>query len=104
MYKKNIKGSGSLRVNNCVIGETIEQKISRIVNNKEPIKDGAPVIYMERKDGVKPEFNIRTDRFEVGLDAMDTVTKTKITKRLERAKEREKVQGTEQPPKTEGAA
>ena len=94
-------------MNNCVIGETIEQKISRIVNNKEPIKDGAPVIYMERKDGVKPEFNVRTDRFEVGLDAMDTVTKTKITKRLERAKERDKrdkVQGTEQPPKTEGAA
>ena len=30
-------------------GETIETKVNRIVNNGEPIKDGAPIIYTERK-------------------------------------------------------
>jgi hypothetical protein len=62
-------------------GETIEQKIRRITNNNDPIKDGAPLMYTDRKDGVKPEYDIRTDRFEIALDAMDKVSKTNIAKR-----------------------
>lgn len=62
-------------------GETIEQKMRRAMDNKEPIKDGAPLIYTERKEGVRPEFNPRTDRFEIAVDAMDKVTKSKLAKR-----------------------
>ena len=62
-------------------GETIEQKINRITNNKEPIKDGAPIIFTERKDGVRAEYNIRTDRFDVALDAMDIANKAKAAQR-----------------------
>ena len=29
-------------------GETIETKVARIVQNKEPITDGAPMIYTEK--------------------------------------------------------
>ena len=36
------------------IAESLEHKVKRILNNKEPIKDGAPLIYTERKDGVLP--------------------------------------------------
>ena len=32
-------------------GEFIEEKVARVVENKEPIEDGAPIIYTERKDG-----------------------------------------------------
>ena len=32
-------------------GETIEQKIERVVHNNEPINDGAPEIFTDRKDG-----------------------------------------------------
>ena len=38
----------------------IEEKVRRIVNNNEPITDGAPIIFTEKKDGVLPEYNIRT--------------------------------------------
>ena len=31
-------------------GEFIEEKVARVVENKEPIEDGAPIIYTERKD------------------------------------------------------
>ena len=31
-------------------GETIEQKVNRIVNNNEPITDGAPIIFTDRYD------------------------------------------------------
>ena len=68
------------------VAESIEHKVRRIVNNKEPIKDGAPLIYTERKDGVQPSYNIRTDRFEIAVEAMDKVTKTHQARREERAK------------------
>ena len=54
-------------------GEPIEWKIERIVSNKEPISDGAPSIFTERKEGVVAAYNIRTDRFEVAAEAMDKV-------------------------------
>ncbi len=55
-------------------GEPIEWKIERIVNNGEPITDGAPEIFTERKDGVLSAYNIRTDRWEIATDAMDKVS------------------------------
>jgi hypothetical protein len=55
-------------------GEPIEHKIERVVSNKEPITDGAPSIFTERKDGVVAAYNIRTDRWEVASEAMDKVS------------------------------
>lgn len=88
MYKKNKINKTKLTRNTSYKGETIEEKVSRIVNNKEPISDGAPITYTERKDGVLPEFNIRTDRFEVAIDAMDAVTKSHQAKREQRIGEK----------------
>ncbi|NLE03777.1 MAG: hypothetical protein GX638_03105 [Crenarchaeota archaeon] len=64
-------------------GECIENKVNRILINKEPITDGAPLIYTKRQDGVLPGYDIRTDRFEVAIEAMDKVSKSKLTKRME---------------------
>lgn len=74
---------GKLSINNSYEGETIETKVRRITENKEPISDGAPVIYTDRKDGTRPEFNIRTDRFDIALDAMDYVNRSRTAKRME---------------------
>jgi hypothetical protein len=67
-------------------GETIEQKVERIVSNKEPITDGAPEIYTERKDGIGAAYNIRTDRFEIAAEAMDKVQASLTAKRDNKAK------------------
>lgn len=83
MYKINTPTNTSLKINTSEQGETIEQKVQRITNNKEPITDGAPAIYTDRKDGVKPEYNIKTDRFEIAIDTIDKAAKTHITKRTE---------------------
>lgn len=89
MYKK-IKSSTTLfKVNSSVEGETIETKIERIVNENAPITDGAPIIWTERKDGVLPEYNIKTDRWDLAIDAMDVVAKTSLTKRQDAMKERD---------------
>lgn len=86
MYKIPKMAQPSIKINTSTEGETIENKIERIVNNKEPIKDGAPLIYTERKDGIKASTNIRTDRWEHAIDAMDKVEKSNKAKREERAK------------------
>lgn len=100
MLHYKIKNSTSLSVNNSIEGETIEEKIRRITETKEPISDGAKIIYTPRKDGVKPEYDIRTDRFDVAIEAMDKVNKTRIAKREERLKLEndgvESIQGTDE--------
>ena len=58
-------------------GETIETKVARITQNKEPITDSAPIIFTEKKDGVLPAYNIRTDRFDIALEAMDKIGRSK---------------------------
>lgn len=67
-----------------VEGETIEEKVARVVENKEPIEDGAPIIYTERKNGVIPAYNIRTDKWDIALTAMDQVNKNWETKNMEK--------------------
>lgn len=81
MKRIELKNNSSLRVNNSYQGESIEDKLERIIQQKEPIKDGAPLVFTDRKMGVLPEYNIRTDRFEVAIDAMDAVQKSTIAKR-----------------------
>jgi len=89
MYKKPKYHQTQLEVNTSVTGETLETKIERILNNKEPIKDGAPILYTERKQGVLASTNIRTDRWEVAVDAMDKVDKSYKARREERQKMKE---------------
>lgn len=86
MYRKRNAKVSLLTGVEDYIGDTIEGKVRKIVERKEPITDGAPLIYTERKDGVQPSFNIRTDRFEVAVDAMDVVHKSHIAKREARGK------------------
>lgn len=87
-YKQNVIVPTSIEINNSYEGERLEDKLSRMMNNKEPIKDGSPLIFTDRKDGVRPEFDIRTDRFEVAIDAMDKVDKSNKAKREQRIGEK----------------
>ncbi len=99
MYKQNKYSNTNIELNNSIQGETIEQKIERVTQNKEPIKDGAPLIYTERKDGVQAGYNIRTDRFEIAVEGMDKVHKSNLAKRENKAEMKivkdEPIQGTE---------
>lgn len=87
MYKKTIQPKTLLKINTSIIGETIEKKMRRVVENKEAIKDGAPIIYTPREEGVNPAHNIRTDRFQIAAEKMDYISKSRIAKRQGWAKE-----------------
>ncbi len=81
MYK--IPKFNRTRIRGCAreVGETIEMKVQRIVKNGEPISDSSPRIFTERKEGVQAQYDIRTDRWEVAVDAMDAVAGSLKAKR-----------------------
>lgn len=81
MYKVGRILRSSLTSTEVVEGEPLELKIERIVNNNEPITDGAPEIFTDRKDGVVSAYNIRADRWEIAADAMDAVHRSTIARR-----------------------
>ena len=82
---------GARKYQTCIVtnfleeGESIEQKLRRVTTSNEPIENVAPMIYTERKDGVLPECDIRTDRWDVAQSAMDAVTRSNIAKREQAA-------------------
>lgn len=58
--------------------EPREVKLRKIISGEaNNMEDGVfPTIYTEKKDGVQPEFDIRTDRFEIAIDAMDKINQS----------------------------
>lgn len=91
MYKIPEFKSAKIEVNQSKVGETIETKVKRIVENKEPIKDGAPIIFTERKDGVLPAYNPKTDKFDLAIDAKDYISRSNTAKRQQSIEERNKM-------------
>lgn len=79
----------NLNVNESAEGQTLETQIERMIQNKEPITNAEALIYTERKEGVKPEMNIRTDRFEIAIEATDKIQRSYSARREERQKARE---------------
>lgn len=65
-------------------GESIEQLLRRMTENKEPIPQNVPPIYTERKDGVLPDYDIRADRWDVAMEAQDKFAASEIAKGAEK--------------------
>lgn len=62
--------------------EPREVKLRKIISGESRnMEDGVfPTIYTEKKDGVLPEYDIRTDRFEVAIDAIDKINQSVANK------------------------
>lgn len=55
------------------IGESIEEKVRKVTADNTSIEAISPMIYTDRKDGVRPEYNIRTDKWDIAQQAMNTI-------------------------------
>lgn len=78
----------SIRLNETYKAEPREVKLRRILaGESSDLEDNVfPIVYTNRDDGVMPAYDIRTDRFEVALEAVDKIGKAeaaKIAKRKE---------------------
>lgn len=77
MYKVRAYKQTLLKVERePVKGETMEEKMNRLQNGMEPIKDSAPLLFTEKGKGVNPAYNIRTDRWEIATDIKDKLLKS----------------------------
>lgn len=81
MRKKYVSEKGIFHRNKTYEGKSIEQQIAERMEGENIELGGKSLLYTERKDGVLPETNIRTDRMDLAMMAYDTVTKTHRAKR-----------------------
>lgn len=107
MYKVSIATRTSIKHNKGYEGETMEAKMRRIKNNKDPITESTPMIYTDRADGVIPEYDIRTDKFEVLIEAGEKAYEQQVANRKafeeKLAAENKAQKEGENGPKTSGA-
>lgn len=75
MYRQNKMDETTIRGVVATVGRTMEQKMFAMLNNNEPIDDGGEIIYIPEADGVRPEFDIRTNKWDVATDGMDAIAK-----------------------------
>lgn len=95
-----MKQINKIRVNNFAgmitmidPGETLIKKCQRILDEGEPLTDGAPMIFTPKQAGVKPECNVRTDKWDIAMKAMDRVNNYKLTEYLKK----ETMEGSSEP-------
>lgn len=70
-------------INESVEGQSIEEKMRVATMNGQPIDSAAPLIYTNKRDGVLPQYDIRTDRWDIALQTTDKITRTAIAKSQE---------------------
>ena len=61
-------------------GWTIEERCRAMVETGEPIRDTSPLIYTPKEKGVRPEYNVRADKWDIAQEAMSAVNREKIAK------------------------
>lgn len=61
-------------------GESLEQQLRRLNANNEPIPGNVEKIYTPKGEGVIPDYDIRTDRFDIAMQATDKFTASQRAK------------------------
>ena len=83
-------------------GQTIEVQIARAMSVNEPIDNSSPLQFTKRADGVLPDFDIRTDKWEISQRAMtavaDKIRQNRTKKLQDLAKSNENVPAPQNAP------
>lgn len=80
MRKNRIEWRTDLEMNQSVEGVCMEENLRRISEAKTGIAQQFEMIYTDRRDGVLPQYDIRTDRFEIAREAKDKLNKFEASK------------------------
>lgn len=81
MKKGTVTQSNRIKAKGSYVAEPLETKLQKLTEQKIPIEQSTPLIYTERKNGVEPAYDIRTDRWEIAQMAMDAISKAELAKR-----------------------
>lgn len=74
------KFKSSISLNEEREGEPLEIKVTRMLNNGENLTETSIEIFTPYEVGVLAGHDIRTDKWEHAIDAMDKVSKTRLAK------------------------
>lgn len=80
MYRKCKMQKTTLKRVATDTGESIEEMLRRLTANKEQPPQNVPEIYTDKKDGVIADYDIRTDRFDIAIEAQDKFSASDIAK------------------------
>lgn len=61
----------SICQDNTYQAEPLIHKLRRMTETNEPIKPETTIIYTEKASGVMPAYDIRTDKFDIAMEAQD---------------------------------
>lgn len=81
MYKQSNIRRTKLKINESQECNTLERKLELIMQNQDTIEAETQLIYTEKKEGVLPGYDIRTDRWELALDGLNAIDKSNAAKR-----------------------
>ena len=76
-----MKRINKIRINNF---EGMIENSLDFFDQNEPLTDGAPMIYTPKQAGVRDDYNIRTDKWALAMDAMDRVNNYKLNEYLKK--------------------
>lgn len=82
IYKRKVTDSRLLHINKTYKAESLMMKIRKMLANKEPIEDEIETVYTNKKDGVLPAYDIRTDRWEVAMEAIGKMQNAEVSEQL----------------------
>ena len=77
-------------------GLSIEDRCKILLETGEPIKDTTPLIFTPKEKGVMPQYDVRTDKWDIAQNAMDRVNKERIAKGQQPPREEVKKEDTAQ--------
>lgn len=80
-YGMKFPKSRIIRDNATTEGLSIEEEMLKAKEGKEPLKATVKVTYNDRKDGVLPQHDIRTDRWKIAQEQTTKVHKSEAAKR-----------------------
>lgn len=86
--KRAILTNSQIKRNNTFEGDNILVTMKRALQGDGDTGEELPTYFTERKAGVLPGFNIRTDRWEVARKATETLQKSETAQRERAWKER----------------
>lgn len=89
MFRFRIRKNSQLKCEQPYEGLTLAREIEKFQEEGGEIEMGSPLIFTKKSDGVRPETNIRTDRFEMAQDRMQIANEAKNAQRAKKKADEE---------------
>lgn len=100
MFRTRFPRSSNLLGAPAYEGNSLAREIEKFQEEGGEIEMGSPLLYTKKSDGVRPETNIRTDRFEMAQNRMQAAYEAENAQRAKQRAEKDAKKDTPTPEQT----